>query len=154
MPGPRFRHHNQCTRCPVIGAEDIAGEEWYQLLALRFNIQAAQKLSQNHIPVLVDRAALEAWLKNTRIDRAHAGHLPDDLGPGIQITLPSGCGMPIIDGNHRAARALRDGKDFFVFILSEDETLELLRRSMGRADADHYWKRLSESEPHPDDAPR
>jgi len=25
-----FRHHNNCPRCPVIGAEDIPGEEFYE----------------------------------------------------------------------------------------------------------------------------
>jgi hypothetical protein len=38
--------------------------------------------------------------------------------------------MPLIDGNHRAARALRDRKDFFALLLNEAETLELLRRSI------------------------
>ena len=34
---------------------------------------------------------------------------------------------PVIDGNHRAARALRDRHEFFAFVLGESETLELLR---------------------------
>jgi hypothetical protein len=98
--------------------------------------------------------ALEEWLKEVRIDGEHLRHIPLDLGPGIMATLPSGCGMPLIDGNHRAARALRDGSEFFVFILSERETLELLRRSMGRFLADYYWNRMLDSMPHPDDAQR
>ena len=59
--------------------------------------------------------------------------------------------MPVIDGNHRGARALRDRHEFFAFVLGESETLELLRRSMGRSIADHYWKRMLHSKPHPGD---
>jgi hypothetical protein len=31
------------------------------------------------------------------------------------------------------------------------ETLELLRRSMGRSIADYYWERMLNSKPHPND---
>ena len=66
-------------------------------------------------------------------------------------TLPSGCGVPVIDGNHRAARALRKRNQFFAFVLDESETLELLRRSMGHSIADHSWERMLQSKPHPND---
>jgi hypothetical protein len=151
MKGTGFRHHNNCTRCPVIGAEDILGEEVYRLLALRFKIDVARKLCRDHTPHCVERASLERWLEQVRIDPHHVQHLPTDLGPGIEVTLPAGCGMPIIDGNHRAARALAEDRDFFVYVLSESETLELLRRSMGAAIANHYWERMAASKPHPDD---
>jgi hypothetical protein len=59
--------------------------------------------------------------------------------------------MPLIDGNHRAARTLRLGEPFFAAVLSEDETFELLRMSMSPTLAAHYWKRLRLSKPHPDD---
>ncbi len=62
------------------------------------------------------------------------------------VTLPSGLGMPLIDGNHRAARALRDGTEFFAAVLKEKETRKLLRLTMGRTNADHYWKLLCASE--------
>jgi hypothetical protein len=59
--------------------------------------------------------------------------------------------MPLIDGNHRTAHALRDSGDFFAAVLDETETLELLRGSMGNATADHYWKRMLAFKPHPMD---
>jgi len=59
--------------------------------------------------------------------------------------------MPVIDGNHRAARALRDRHEFFAFVLGESETLELLRYSMGRSITDDYWQRMRHSKPHPND---
>jgi hypothetical protein len=94
---------------------------------------------------------LERWLERAQIDWEHVDHLPAFLGPGIMATLPSGCGMPVIDGNHRAARALRDRHEFIAFVLDESETLALLRRSMDRSVADHYWERMLQSQPHPDD---
>jgi hypothetical protein len=48
----------------------------------------------------------------------------------------------LIDGNHRAARALREGSEFIVYLLPESETLDLLRRSMGRFAADHFWNNM------------
>ena len=29
-----FRHHNNCPRCPAIGAEGIPGDEFYEILAI------------------------------------------------------------------------------------------------------------------------
>ena len=36
------RHHNNCPRCPVTDAEGIPKDEFYEILALRFNIRIAQ----------------------------------------------------------------------------------------------------------------
>ena len=130
MHGLSFRHHNNCLRCPVLGAEDIPGEELYEILSLRFNIRIARELCRVHVVHLVNSAPLECWLEHAPIDWEHVDHLAPTLGPGIMATLPSGCGMPVIDGNHRAAPALRDRHEFFAFVLGKSETLELLRRSM------------------------
>lgn len=148
-----FRPQNNCSRCPVLGAEDISGEESYQILSLRFNIRIARELCSDLVVHRVNSVPLERWLEHAHIDWVHVDHLPPILGPGIMVTLPNGCGMPVIDGNHRAARALRDRHEFFAFVLGEPETLELLRRSMGRSIADHYWERMLQSKPHPNDVP-
>ena len=152
MPIVPLRRHNDCPHCPFINAEEAnQGEEFYEILSLRFNIGVARELCRGHAPHLVNRPPLGSWLENAHIDWEHADHLPTSLGPGIMVTLPSGCGMPVIDGNHRAARALRDRHEFFAYVLDEAETLDLLRRSMGRCIADHYWQRLLQSKPHPND---
>ena len=151
MADLRFRHHNHCSRCPVIGAEDIPGDEYFELRSLRFNLQIAGRLCRESMLHRLAGAALARWLDHVHIDERHIDHLPSSLGPGIMVTLPSGCGRPLIDGNHRAARALRDGTEFLAYVLPEAETLELLRRSMGQATADHYWNRLRDSKPHAND---
>jgi hypothetical protein len=154
MPTLPLRHRNDCPRCPVICVEDISADEFYEIFSLSFNIRIALELCHGQVPHLVNRVPLERWLEHARIDWEHVDHLPPTLGPGIMATLPGGCGMPVIDGNHRAARALRDRHEFFAFVLSESETLELLRRSMGRSVADHYWERMLHSRPHPNDVPQ
>lgn len=140
-------HHNGCSRCPVIGAEEIPRDEFYQLLSLRFNIRIARELSQGHDLFRVAPADLIRWLEDVRINSIHLDHIPLNSGPGIMVTLPHNLGMPLIDGNHRAARSLRDGSVFIVRILTEDETLQLLCRSMGIYRADVAWQRMLHSKP-------
>ncbi len=147
----RFRHHNNCSRCPVIGAENIPGNEYFELRSLRFNLQIARELCREAMLHRVDAAALERWLERVQVDPQHVGHLPRNLGPGIMVIFPSGLGRPLIDGNHRAARALRDGTEFVTYLLPEAQTLELLRRSMGQTMADRYWNRMLNFKPRPDD---
>ena len=151
MPNLKLRHHNNCPRCPVIGAEDILGEEYYEIFSLRFSIRIARELSSGHDLLRVEPPALARWLEHVRLLDSHIDHIPLNSGHGIMVTLPAGCGLPLIDGNHRAARALREQLPFFTVVLDETETLRLLRRSMGAPIADHYWKRLKASTPHPND---
>ena len=151
MSSLRLRHHNNCPRCPVIGAEDIPGEEYFEILSLRFNIAVARRLSAKHDLIRVEPLALARWLQHARILESHLWHLPTNAGHGIIVTLPAGCGKPVIDGNHRAARALRLGEPFFAAELSESETLELLRLSMSPAIADHFWRQMLASRSHPAD---
>lgn len=145
----RLRHHNDCPRCPVIGAEDIPGEEFFQLISLRFNVTIARKLSANHPSHRVEPLTLERWLEHARILESHIWHLPPNAGPGILVTLPAGCGRPLIDGNHRAARSLLRKEPFLAVVLNESETHELLRLSMHPSIAEHLWQRLASSKPHP-----
>jgi hypothetical protein len=151
MPGLRFAHHNSCPRCPVIGAEDISGEKFFEFRALRFSLQAVRELVKPSMLHRIDNVGLAAWLEHVFINPRHVDHLPSELGPGLMVTFPAGQGRPLIDGDHRAARALRDGTEFLVYLLPEAETLKLLRRSMSRTIADAYWQCMSDSQPHPND---
>jgi hypothetical protein len=67
------------------------------------------------------------------------------------VTLPNDLGRLVIDGNHRAARALRNGEEFLAYLLPVRETRILLRRSLGRKYGRALWKRLKNSKPHPAD---
>ncbi len=148
------RRYNDCPRCPIVGQGNTSENDFFQILGLRFNLHDARQLCLNQVAIPVESVGLERWLQEMPIEWKHVDHLPPALGPGIMVTLPSGCGMPLIDGNHRAARALRDRKEFFAFVLSETETLELLRRSLGAHLADDYWRRMRNSKPHPKDVPQ
>jgi hypothetical protein len=83
MSSLRLSHHNDCPRCPVIGAEDIPGEEYYQILSLRFNVTLAKELFARHDLTRVEPSALSRWLEHARILESHVWHLPVNAGHGI-----------------------------------------------------------------------
>ena len=145
MTHPEAVHENGCLLCPVVGAHSSRDDQVYKLLSLRFSIRIAEVMSRSHDLIRVEPAGLREWLRHVRIDPRHLDHIPPDLQHGIMITLPNGLGMPLIDGNHRAARALRDGTYFFAAVLNEKETLRLLRLTSGRANANRQWKLLCAS---------
>jgi hypothetical protein len=128
-----------------MGEEDRPKSEMYQFLNLRFDVQIGRSLSRSEMLHRVDPVGLAKWLECTHILEPHIDHLPDHLGPGLMVTLPNACGRLVIDGNHRAARALRRGDEFLAFLLPERETRKLLRRSMGKRVADHYWQKFLRS---------
>ncbi|HEX2918259.1 MAG TPA: hypothetical protein VHN81_07045 [Edaphobacter sp.] len=142
MPYESSPQQRNCRKCPVSADGGAPKDDWYQFLTLRFNIRIARELVRPEMLHRVDPAATTKWLESTQIWPEHLDHLPLDLGPGIMVTLPNQCGRLVIDGNHRAARALRDGQEFLAYLLPEKQTLELLRSSMGKREADFYWKRL------------
>jgi len=90
MAKPFLRHHNNCSRCPVIGAEDILGEEYYELLSRRFSIRIARELSSGHDLIRIEPVALIRWLEHARIVDGHVDHVPADFAHGIMVTLPPG----------------------------------------------------------------
>ncbi len=146
MTNPEALHENGCPLCPVIGTNPNKADRVCRLLSLQFSVSVAEVMSRSDDLIRVEPNALREWLRHVNIDERHIDHIPPHLQNGIMVTLPSGLGMPLIDGNHRAARALRDGTEFFAAVLNEKETRKLLRLTMGRTNADHYWKLLCASE--------
>ena len=76
--------------------------------------------------------SLLAWLRrHVAITEQHLDHLPDDVldEPGIIVVIETAeaPGAPLrefailIDGSHRAARALRDRRRFRAYLLTEQE---------------------------------
>ena len=53
-------HLNNCPRCPALGTQAIPGDEFYEILSLRFNIRIAREVCQGHVPHLVNRHPLGA----------------------------------------------------------------------------------------------
>ena len=146
MTNPEALHENDCPFCPIIGTNPNEADQVCRLLSLQFSVPIAEVMSCRHDLIRTEPNALREWLRQVNIDERHIDHIPPHLQHGIMVTLPNGLGMPLIDGNHRAARALRDGVEFFAAILNEKETRKLLRLTMGRANADHYWKLFCASE--------
>lgn len=77
-------------------------------------------------------------VENSRTHKQHIDHVNTKY-PGILGHLwgPGEGGTwehvhVLIDGNHRAARCLRDGLPFRVYLLSEDESEQILKRGAGR----------------------
>lgn len=147
MKNPKAVPQNDCASCAAVGVNRPLAGQVYKLLSLRFSTSIAERLIRNHDLIRVEPEALQSWLEHATIDRNHIDHIPLDVQHGIMVTLPHGLGMPLIDGNHRAARALRDGTDFFAAVLNEKETLKLLRLTMGRMAANRCWKLLTTSGP-------
>ena len=92
------------------------------------------------IPVTPDN--FEQWLGWAHIEKQHLDHVPTNKGFAIVVTLPNGIGTPMIDGNHRTLTAVIDRKPFSVVVLNQQETLELLRQSMGAELANDFWQGL------------
>jgi hypothetical protein len=99
-------------------------------------------MSVGHPLIPVNPDNFEQWLGWAHIEKQHLDHVPTDKGFGIVVTLPNGMGTPMIDGNHRTLTAVIDRKPFSVIVLNEDETLDLLRRSMGSLLADEFWQAM------------
>lgn len=140
MPKPRFAHHNNCPRCPIIGAEDIPGDEYFELWGMRFSIAIAREIAAGHPLIPATPENFLQWLGWAHIENQHLDHVPTNHGFGVVITLPFGIGTPMIDGNHRVLVAVIDRKPFAVVVLSQQESLDLLRRSMGAESADELWQ--------------
>ena len=127
----RAHHQNHCLRCPIVRGAELRDEDLVGVGPLRFNLKAAKSLCRDSMLHRVDRNALAAWLTSVPILPDHLDHLPAGLGPGIMATLPNGLGQPLIDGNHRAARALREGSEFLAYVPARFEDPEALDSQYG-----------------------
>lgn len=90
------------------GSADTSRVEFFQMLAWRWNITAAKKLTQGRAPDgKIDPKEWAGMLRLVAISREHAAQV--DLSvPLIVATVPNG-GMLIIDGWHRLHKALKIG---------------------------------------------
>jgi hypothetical protein len=127
----------------------VSGPETYGYLkrAYVFDVDAARTIvSDGRAPLELEPSDVTYCVNNSRIYPQHLDHV-DPQYPGILAHLwgPGDHGSwehghLLIDGNHRAARCVRDGLPFRVFVLSEEESQRILKRGAdqnGRAVGDH-----------------
>ena len=120
-----------CPRCRATGAETYWFRDLYE-----FDVDRARALvADGREPVEVDEEDLRLSCSETRIDRRHLDHV-DPTIPGIIAAAffrnPDGeevWGHLLIDGNHRAARCVRDGLPYLAHVLSDEESREVLLKS-------------------------
>ncbi len=125
---------NDCPHC-------VSGPETYGYLkrAYVYDVDLARKIvSDGRQPVEMDASDVAYCVENSRIHKQHLDHVEPSY-PGILAHLwgPGEGGNwehghLLIDGNHRAARCLRDGLQFRAYLLSEDETEQILKRGPGK----------------------
>jgi glutamate-1-semialdehyde 2,1-aminomutase len=104
-----------------------------------FVVDRARALVQDgREPVEVDDESVEASVADSAIDDAHVGHV-DPAEPGIIAFIYHRAdggeeveAHLLIDGHHRAARCLREGRPFFAHLLTPEESRAIVLRSPGR----------------------
>jgi hypothetical protein len=120
-----------CDRCAR------TGREYYKYFSglYEFDVESARKwVADGREPVEVDPDSVRESVEITTVDETHVDHV-NPAYPGI-ITHVWFCdddgaehhGHLLIDGNHRAARCLRDGRPFFAYVLTEDESRAVVLR--------------------------
>jgi hypothetical protein len=100
-----------------------------------FDVDLARKIvSDGRNPMELDRDDLRFSLERCEVNQNHVPHV-DPTIPGIvsHVFFPQDGeivqGHVFIDGHHRAARALQLEQPFFVHVLSEDESRQIVLRS-------------------------
>ena len=130
----RKEEPNECPHC-------VGGEETYGYLkrAWVYDVDLARKIvSDGREAVGIETDDVAYFVDNSRIHEQHLDHV-NPVYPGILAHLwghgHDGAiqhGHLLIDGNHRAARCLRDKLTFKAYVLSEDESEQILLRGMCR----------------------
>lgn len=124
----------ECPHC-------VGGPETYGYLkrSYVYDVDRAREIvSDGRVPVELDVSDVAYCVDNSRIHQQHLDHV-DTKYPGMLAHLwgpgEGGSwehGHLLIDGNHRAARCLRDGIPFHAYLLSEEETESILKRGFGK----------------------
>jgi hypothetical protein len=129
-------HQDDCPRC-----KHREGEYYWYLGLYEFDVDRARALvADGREPVEVDEESVRVSVKESEIHPQHVDHV-DPTIPGIiaHVFYPTEDGEEVhahllIDGNHRAARCLRDGLPYFAYVLSEEESRAILMLSPDRPD--------------------
>ncbi len=113
------------------------GQEFFRYWddLFEYDVERAKQLVQDgREPVEVERGSARASVDECRLDPRHVAHV-DPSYPGLiaHIWYPAPDGevyhaYVLIDGHHRAARCLAEGRPFLAFLLSEEESRAVLVR--------------------------
>ncbi len=100
-----------------------------------YDVERAKELVRDgREPVEVEPESARASVEESRLDERHVAHV-DPSYPGViaHIWYPAPDGVVyqarvLIDGHHRAARCLAEGRPFRAYLLDEEESRAVLAR--------------------------
>ncbi|NRQ38433.1 ParB N-terminal domain-containing protein [Nonomuraea sp. NN258] len=123
---------------PAPGRTDSSRLEFFQMMAWRWDITTAKKLTRDRTPEgRIEPGEWAGMLQLVAINREHAAQV-DLSEPLIVATVPNG-GMLIIDGWHRLYKALNAGiPELLAVVLTAEE--ELACRMHGGEKGDGYLR--------------
>jgi hypothetical protein len=112
-----------------------------------FNINLAKELVlDGREPVEVEEESVRYSVETSNLVEEHIAHVDPDR-PGIiahvSYTKSDGeiiRGHVLVDGNHRAARCMQLGRPFFAYILTPEESEQILLRRLPKGSID--WQIL------------
>ena len=141
--------HKDCSRCTREGEAFRCYRNTF-----KFDIDLAREiLSDGREPVEMDADDIQYSLDRCEINEGHIDHV-DPTIPGIvtHVFVPDQEGnvhhaTRLIDGHHRAARCLRDGLPYFVRVLTEEESVRILKRAPELARPAHLVEQQAEERP-------
>lgn len=130
---PRETCHNclmHTLNLRLLLTEDYGiSDEHGHALSWSVNKAFAEIAAVDLVPQPVTAVELWALLEGHDLTLAHLDHIPSSVSDiGILAPAPdaSATGYALINGSHRAARALRDGRQFYAYVL----TPEMSRRAL------------------------
>ncbi|MGC2696762.1 MAG: hypothetical protein WA738_13335 [Candidatus Angelobacter sp.] len=122
------KNKDERSNCKICAQRELGGAEVYELKgpggSSVFDVEKAKQIAADgRPPELVPMDSLALLLAASQYEETHTAHVNTDL-PG---TLGQRFSGPfLLDGMHRAARCLHEGKGFHAFALTQEETLSCL----------------------------
>jgi len=124
--------HKDCSRCTRGKGESF----WCFRNRYIFDIDLARKFAASgHEKIELEPDDVQYSVGRCQINEGHLPHVNETI-PGIvaHVFYPDDDGSIVhghrlIDGHHRAARCLQLGIPFYVYVLSEDESVRILMKS-------------------------
>ena len=123
-------HRNKEERndCKICAQRALGGREVFELKGAGgtsiFDVERAKQIaSDGRLPQLTPPDALVLLLLSIHYEETHLPHVNPDIS-GILGQRFSGA--VLLDGVHRAVRCLREKRDFYAYLLTQEETLSCL----------------------------